>query len=212
MLNNGQTNKNTNKNANVEKKQNTITTTQKTISSSYNESYFENGHLKSYLSFSSKYAILKISKISVNAPIYFGLTQDILLKVVAQDSGSYFSGENGSIILAGHYYMNNFKRLGELKAGDIIEINELKVEPEYHTKNNKSIDLIIYNENFAIGIENKLEASLYNDLNDYANAIDKIHKNNYKIVLSIRAEQTKFGFINILYKDFFYEVKKLLKL
>lgn len=93
-----------------------------------------------------------------------------------------------------------------------IEINELKVEPEYHTKNNKSIDLIIYNENFAIGIENKLEASLYNDLNDYANAIDKIHKNNYKIVLSIRAEQTKFGFINILYKDFFYEVKKLLKL
>lgn len=139
IKNKEQTNKTTNKNVNVEKKQNTITTTQKTISSSYNESYFENGHLKSYPSFSSKYATLKISKIGVNAPIYFGLTQDILLKGVAHDSGSYFSGENGSIILAGHNYMNNFKRLGELKAGDIIEIKTEYGEFKYKVTNSKVI-------------------------------------------------------------------------
>ena len=38
------------------------------------------------------------------------------------DSESYFAGENGTIIMCEHDYMNNFKRLGELKNGDIIEI------------------------------------------------------------------------------------------
>lgn len=92
------------------------------VTSIYNEDSFNNGYLLNYPSFAEQYATLKISKINVNAPIYFGATDEILLKGVAHDSGSYFCGENGTIIMCGHNYMNNFKRFGELTSGDIIEV------------------------------------------------------------------------------------------
>ncbi len=85
------------------------------ISSSYDVNSFKNGYLKKHPSFGDKYASLKISKIGINAPIYFGATDEILLKGVVHDSGSYFPGEGGAIIMCEHNYMNNFKRLGELK-------------------------------------------------------------------------------------------------
>lgn len=78
--------------------------------------------MEHYPNFAEQYATLKISKIGVDAPIYFGATDEIIQKGVGHDSGSYFSGENGTIIMCEHDYMNNFKRLGELKNGDIIEI------------------------------------------------------------------------------------------
>lgn len=96
-------------------KEETIKKSYNTKTSSYNENYFKEGHLISYPIFSKKYATLKISKIGVNAPIYFGTTDDILSKGIAHDSGSYFAGENGSIIMCGHNYMNNFTRLRRIK-------------------------------------------------------------------------------------------------
>lgn len=69
-----------------------------------------------------QYAKMRIKKIGVDAPIYFGVTDEIILKGIGHDSGSYFAGENGTIIMCEHDYMNNFKRLGKLKNGDIIEI------------------------------------------------------------------------------------------
>lgn len=92
------------------------------ISSSYDENSFKDGYLKHYPSFGDKYATLIVNKIGINAPIYFGATDEILLKGVAHDSGSYFPGEGGAIIMCEHNYMNNFRRLGELRNGDIIEV------------------------------------------------------------------------------------------
>lgn len=90
--------------------------------STFDEDAFENGRLKHYPNFAEQYAKMKIKKIGVDAPIYFGVTDEIILKGIGHDSGSYFAGENGTIIMCEHDYMNNFKRLGELKNGDIIEI------------------------------------------------------------------------------------------
>ena len=90
--------------------------------STFDEKAYENGHLKHYPNFAEQYAKMKIKKIGVDAPIYFGVTDEIILKGIGHDSGSYFAGENGTIIMCEHDYMNNFKRLGELKNGDIIEI------------------------------------------------------------------------------------------
>lgn len=87
------------------------------------EEYFDEGHLKDYPAFGTKYATLKINKIGVRGQVIFGATDEILLKGIAHDSGSYFPGENGSIIMCGHNYMNNFNRFGELKNGDSIEVN-----------------------------------------------------------------------------------------
>lgn len=94
----------------------------KITKSTFDENAFENGHLKHYPNFAEQYAKMKIKKIGVDAPIYFGVTDEIILKGIGHDSGSYFAGENGTIIMCEHDYMNNFKRLGELKNGDIIEI------------------------------------------------------------------------------------------
>lgn len=114
------------------------------------------------------------------------------------------------IITANQVIKNNTGRTKKLIDND-IEINELEVETEYCTENDKLIDILVYNKNFAIGIENKLEANLYNDLEEYAKTIDKKNKVNYKIVLSIKPEQTQAGFINILYKDLFNNLKEPLK-
>ena len=92
------------------------------VKSTFDENAFVEGHLEHYPNFAEQYATLKINKIGVDAPIYFGATDEIIQKGVGHDSGSYFSGENGTIIMCEHDYMNNFKRLGELKNGDIIEI------------------------------------------------------------------------------------------
>lgn len=92
------------------------------VKSTFDENAFEDGHLKHYPNFAEQYATLKIKKIGIDAPIYFGVTDEIILKGVGHDSGSYFAGENGTIIMCEHDYMNNFKRIGELKNGDIIEI------------------------------------------------------------------------------------------
>ncbi len=92
------------------------------ITSSFDENQFVDGHLKNYPSFGEQYATLKIKKINVNALIYLGATSENLLKGVTHDNNSYFPGENSTVIMCGHNYMNNFKRLGELENGDIIEV------------------------------------------------------------------------------------------
>lgn len=91
-----------------------------------------------------------------------------------------------------------------------IEINELIVHPEYYTKKSNKLDILLYNNDFAIGIENKLDAILYNDLEDYAETIESVNYNNYKIVLSLGKENPGYGFINILYKDFIEKIEQLI--
>lgn len=92
------------------------------VTSIFDENAFSNGHLENYPSFGDSYGTLIINKIGVNAPIIFGANDETILKGVGHDSGSYFPGEGGSIIMCEHNYMNNFSRLGELKNGDIIEV------------------------------------------------------------------------------------------
>lgn len=123
---NSNTKENTNK---VEQKEEKTTNNEKqevekkvTVKSTFDENAFVEGHLEHYPNFAEQYATLKIKKIGINAPIYFGTTDEIIQKGVGHDSGSYFAGENGTIIMCEHDYLNNFKRLGELKNGDIIEI------------------------------------------------------------------------------------------
>lgn len=92
------------------------------VTSSFDENYFIEGHLKDYPAFGEQYATIIINKIGVNAPIIYGSNNETILNGVGHDSGSYFPGENGSIIMCEHDYLNNFGRLGELVNGDIIEV------------------------------------------------------------------------------------------
>lgn len=93
---------------------------------------------------------------------------------------------------------------------DIDSIDNKDVQREYITLKGNRIDLVIENNNFVIGIENKLDASVYNDLNDYANTLNKLNAKSIKILLSLHnnaevVENTEF--INITYQEYFNQLK-----
>ena len=112
-----------NENENSDEKSNVQENNQaQNVTSSFDENSFTNGHLNNYPNYGEQYGTIIISKIGVNAPIIFGADDETILRGVGHDSGTYFPGENSSIIMCEHDYMNNFGRLGELSDGDIIEI------------------------------------------------------------------------------------------
>ncbi|MEQ9290422.1 MAG: PD-(D/E)XK nuclease family protein [Cyclobacteriaceae bacterium] len=101
---------------------------------------------------------------------------------------------------------------------DSHSLQDVKVVTEDYADGNR-IDLVIYNVSFAIGIENKIDAGLYNDLNSYKKRIDSYSDNNLKIILSLNRIDKKEknakkiienGFINITYSDFLTNVKSKL--
>ena len=92
-----------------------------------------------------------------------------------------------------------------------LDLNEdINIQREYMTLKGNRIDLVIQNKDFVIGIENKLYASVYNDLNDYADTLNKIDKNSIKILLSLNNNKKVIKnteFINITYQEFFNQLK-----
>jgi sortase A len=94
------------------------TENKKTIETVYSENKIEN-----YPEYGTQYATIKIPRIDVDLPVYFGDTLEVLKKGVGHSSGSYFPGEGGSIIYMGHNSKKVFRRFSELKVGDKIYIN-----------------------------------------------------------------------------------------
>ncbi|MFD2246645.1 PD-(D/E)XK nuclease family protein [Pontibacter ruber] len=81
----------------------------------------------------------------------------------------------------------------------------------------KRIDIVIVGENFVIGIENKIDASLYNPLDIYRKKLESYKKESVVgVVLTLRKIQRKSevdwmkanGFTNITYSDLFNSVKQ----
>ncbi len=86
---------------------------------------------------------------------------------------------------------------------NIGKIQKVNIKREYKTEKNNRLDIVVVTDSFVLGIENKVNASLYNDLKDYAHAIEKLanRKPSYKIVLSKYRSSCDNGFINVLYSD-----------
>jgi hypothetical protein len=129
-----------------------------------------------------------------------------------------------SNILAFYINPNNEHGLSELILNSFFDaINEhskpnsskiLQVDTEYQTVSGKRIDIVVIADNFILGIENKVDAGLYNDLKDYSETIDILaHPQNlptYKILLSkYRNDLSKgYGFVNIIYTDLIKSIKR----
>lgn len=88
--------------------------------------------------------------------------------------------------------------------GDSFEIDEtdFSVEREVFTNKGNRIDILIkgIDESWAIIIENKVDAGLYNDLSDYWESTQVGNGKKCGIVLSVEPMETKNGFINITHK------------
>lgn len=98
-----------------------------------------------------------------------------------------------------------------IELNDIDKIDNKDVQREYITLKENRIDLVIQNDDFAIGIENKIDASVYNDLNDYANTLNKLNAKSIKILLSLHNNEKtveKTEFINITYQEYFKQLKE----
>ena len=86
------------------------------------EPVLEENVLVNYPSIGCKYATLKIDSIGIDLPVYYGATYTILKSGIAHDNTSYFPGEGGSIILAGHNFKSFLANLPKAKIGDIISL------------------------------------------------------------------------------------------
>lgn len=91
----------------------------------------EENQIKNYPEYGTKYATIKIPKIDVDLPVYFGDTLEVLKNGVGHSSGSYFPGEGGSIIYMGHNSKNMFRRFSELQIGNEIEVKTSYGEYKY---------------------------------------------------------------------------------
>lgn len=96
---------------------------------------------------------------------------------------------------------------------DIAITNFINIEPvqrEISTENKKRIDLVIPLEEFTVGIENKIFASVYNPFEEYHNTIAERGKKAIEILLSLREEINAVNgskFINITYDELLQEVE-----
>ena len=127
-----------------------------------------------------------------------------------------------SNILAFYFNPNNEHNLYDLilnsvfeTAGNKVTISNFKnirVRTEYPTDLGNRIDIVVFADNFILGVENKVNADLHNDLADYSNTIEGLAKPQslpaYKIVLSKNKATTTNGFTNIIYSDLIRNIKK----
>lgn len=127
-----------------------------------------------------------------------------------------------SNILAFYINPNSEHNLHELLLKSIFESIEknvsltnlkgIEVKTEFVTRKGNRIDIVVVSDNFVLGIENKVGAGLYNDLEDYSACIDDISKVQnlpaYKIVLSKYPNQPTHGFVNLIYSDLIKNIRQ----
>lgn len=99
----------------------------------------EGNVLVNYPTYGSKYATLKIGSIDINLPVYYGANYTILKSGIAHDNSSYFPGEGGSVIFAGHNFKTFLANLPKAKIGDKIEVETSYGTFNYQIYNTKII-------------------------------------------------------------------------
>lgn len=89
---------------------------------------------------------------------------------------------------------------------DLYDEETWEVNREESTDNGKLIDILIKSENYIIGIETKINASLTNDIDDYYNHIEKIKENGQKpifVILSKKSiNENRKNIFSITHKEF----------
>lgn len=100
---------------------------------------FETNKLLNYPKYGKKFATLNIKSVDMKLPIYHGDNLRILRYGVGHYAGSYFPGENGTIILAAHNTNGLFNKLDEIKKGDKVVIKASYATFEYEVYDMKVV-------------------------------------------------------------------------
>lgn len=110
-------------------------------------------------------------------------------------------------------FLNSLLDLIEKKTDREFNFYDYEVYTEVTTKGGGRIDILIKDEDETKGIiiENKINHTLNNDLEDYWNSIKAKAKNKIGIVLSLeKIETNNKNFINITHKEFIKTIKSQL--
>ncbi len=97
------------------------------------EAELDDGNKIVYPSFGMQYAELKINSIDLEAPVFFGSTEDLLHEGVCQYIGSVVIGEKGNVVLDAHCN-TFFLDLDKVKEGDEIILTTSYGEFKYKAK------------------------------------------------------------------------------
>lgn len=108
-----------------------------------------------------------------------------------------------------------FKSLLEIAGEDVsLQTHNVSAEREYPTHKNNRIDIVLSNDDFVVGIENKIYSGVQNDLKDYRDTINKLanfeKKKALHVILSLKDEKSigiSNGFVNITYDMLFDSIK-----
>ncbi|MBR3162066.1 MAG: class D sortase [Bacilli bacterium] len=87
--------------------------------------------LSTYPNYGDKFGSVEISSIGVDVVLYHGESLKILKYGLGHHAGSYFPGEGGTILIAGHNTFGMFYNLPKIKIGDNILVRTLYGDYSY---------------------------------------------------------------------------------
>jgi len=104
-----------------------------------------------------------------------------------------------------------FKNKDQHPIQSIGDIQNVEIYKECQTEKGR-LDLLIQGDDYVVGVEIKVNADLYNNLEDYAKYInERLGKTKIKVVLSLRECDVKIikdnEFINLLWSDLAFSIK-----
>lgn len=95
----------------------------------------EENKIEEYPTYGTSYGTLKIPDLSIEKALYHGDTNAVLAKGLGHYAGSYFPGEGGTILVAGHNTRGFLRTLPNIKVGSYVVI-----ETNYGTFNYEVYD------------------------------------------------------------------------
>ena len=109
-----------------------------------------------YPSIGEVWASIKIPSISVESTVYHGDALRILKYGVGHHAGTYFPGEGGTILIAGHNTKAQFQNLPDIKVGDEIIIEAKYGTYKYKVNKTDILEATVFNDTLTINDDEEI--------------------------------------------------------
>ena len=112
--------------------------------------------LLEYPSYGDVFGTIKIPSQSIDASVYHGDALRLLKYGVGHHAGTYFPGEGGTILIAGHNTYAQFRNLPNVKENDEIIIETIYGTYKYKVERTDIMEAKALNESLSINDEQEL--------------------------------------------------------
>ena len=103
-----------------------------------------------YPSYGDVFASIQIPSIGVDVNVYHGDALRLLKYGVGHHAGTYFPGEGGTILIAGHNTSGQFETLPNVNIGDEITISAIYGKYKYKVTGTDILEASVFNKNLSI--------------------------------------------------------------